>query len=96
MKIEITEAAVQWFKSEYDIDGDTSLRLFVRYGGFGGNIPAFSLGVNIEEPNSIHTQKKVDNLTFFVEESDAWYFEEKDLSITINENLHEPQFNYFA
>lgn len=96
MKIDVSRDVVTWFNKEYDIKGKRDLRLFVRYGGVGGNIPAFSLGVNIEAPENTHASTTVDNLTFFIVESDAWYFEEKDLSITLNEQLHEPKFEYIA
>lgn len=94
MDIIISEAAVNWFKEEYDLTDSETLRFFVRYGGFGGNIPAFSLGVNRESPNDIHAATTVDEITFYVEESDAWYFEDKDLIVSLNESLNEPAFEY--
>lgn len=94
MDIIISDAAVNWFKTEYDINEKTEIRFFVRYGGFGGNIPAFSLGVNLEAPHKTHAETTVDNITFYVEESDEWYFEDKDLMISLNEELVEPKFEY--
>lgn len=94
MDINISSEAVEWFKSEYEIENNADLRLFVRYGGFGGNIPAFSLGVNIEEPNNIHASVEIDDVRFYVEDSDKWYFEDKNLFISINEKLNEPKFEY--
>lgn len=94
MDIIISDAAVNWFKTEYDINDETKMRFFVRYGGFGGNIPAFSLGINLEDPNTMHAATTIDDITFYVEETDAWYFEGKDLVISINETLEEPKFEY--
>src|SRR5690625_645331 len=94
MDIKISNEAAEWFKEEYEINEKVSLRFFVRYGGMGGNVPGFSLGVNIEEPDVIHTSTTLENILFFVEESDAWYFEEKDLIITLDEKMGEPQFSY--
>lgn len=94
MDIIISDAAVNWFKNEYEINEKTMIRFFVRYGGFGGNIPAFSLGVNLESPSKIHAATAVDDVTFYVEESDEWYFEGKDLIISLNEELLEPKFEY--
>lgn len=94
MDIIMSDEVVDWFKQEYDITGKQTLRFFVRYGGLGGNIPAFSLGVNIESPNDLHTATTVDDITFYVEEADAWYFEDKDLVVSLNEKLSEPIFEY--
>lgn len=95
MKIEITEEAANWFKEEYGITGEASLRFFVRYGGgMAGRLPGFSLGVAIEEPEQVHTKTTVSGLTFYIEESDAWYFEDENLIITLDEQTEEPQFTY--
>lgn len=93
MKIKITDEVAQWYKDEFLIDKPTHLRFFVRY-GFGGLIPGFSLGVSEDEPKQIHTATRVNDITFFVEETDAWYFEGKDLSIKLNKTRHEPEFLY--
>lgn len=94
MEIFITNEAVEWFKKEYDIQNKATVRFFVRYGGFGGNIPAFSLGVNLELPNTVYTSTTINEVTFYVEESDAWYFEDKNLYVSFNEKLSEPKFEY--
>lgn len=94
MDIKISNDAVEWFRKEYEIDEKASLRFFVRYGGMGGNVPGFSLGVTREEPDVIHTSTTAGNILFFVEESDVWYFEGKNLIITLDEKMGEPQFSY--
>lgn len=94
MKLEITDKAVEWYENEYEITDMTQMRLFVRYGGIGGLIPGFSLGLSIETPNDIHAEKTINNLTFYIEKQDAWYFEDKDLFIDFNHDLQEPKFIY--
>lgn len=94
MNLEITDQAIEWYKNEYEIKEDTMLRLFVRYGGVGGLIPGFSLGISLESPDEIHIKKTAGNLTFYIEEKDTWYFEDKNLYIGFNEDLHEPEFIY--
>lgn len=95
MNIQITEEAAKWFKEEYDIDGEASLRFFVRYGGgMAGRLPGFSLGVAMEEPENIHTETTVAGVTFFIDAADAWYFEDENLIITLDEKTEEPQFTY--
>ncbi|HLS66352.1 MAG TPA: HesB/YadR/YfhF family protein [Pseudogracilibacillus sp.] len=97
MIIQITEEAANWFKEEYDIAEEASLRFFVRYGGgMAGRLPGFSLGVAFEQPVRVHTETTVAGLTFFIEEADAWYFEDENLIITLDEKTNEPQFTYEA
>src|SRR5699024_12189801 len=66
MNIHVTKDAAAWYKNEYDID-TASIRFFVRYGGLGGNVPGFSLGVHLEEPLNTHTSIKVNGILFFVD-----------------------------
>ena len=94
MNLDITEAAAEWYKDEFDLSQKANLRLFVRYGGVGGLVPGFSIGINIEEPNQIYAKKTINSLTIYIEEKDAWYFGDKDLLIEFNYNLHEPKFIY--
>lgn len=94
MELTITEDAAQWYIDELDIDDDSYLRFYVRYGGVGGLVPGFSIGVNLNSPQHIHTSTVVKGITFYIEESDAWYFEGKNLHISIDERSLEPKFSY--
>ncbi|HLR72511.1 MAG TPA: hypothetical protein VK085_13905 [Pseudogracilibacillus sp.] len=94
MHIKVSDEAAEWFKNEYEIEDEISLRFFVRYGGVGGNVPGFSLGVNFDPPTTIHTSVTVNDVLFYIEESDAWYFDGKDLIVSLNHDLDEPQFTY--
>lgn len=94
MKIVISDEAVAWYKKELDMDKDDTLRFFVRYGGMGGHIPGFSLGINMEAPKKVHAETIVHDIHFFIEEDDAWYFEDKDLIISLHSEREEPQFTY--
>lgn len=94
MQIIISEEAVKWYKDELDITDSTYVRFHVRYGGMGGNVPGFSLGLSMRYPKQMHTSVEVNSMTFYIEEADVWYFEDKDLIITLDEHLNEPQFTY--
>ena len=94
MEIIITEEAVHWYKEELELSDPTYIRFHVRYGGIGGNIPGFSLGISLEEPSQIHTSIEKDFITFYIEESDAWYFDDKNLMISFDEQMNEPQLAY--
>src|SRR5699024_11232488 len=96
MNIHVTKQAAEWYKQELDIDSGT-IRLFVRYGGSGGRIPGFSIGINFDAPISPVTSHTVEQLNFFIEESDAWYFEGSDIHINMDEEINIPLFvNYYV
>ena len=94
LNIMMTDEVFSWYKEELDLNEETSVRFFVRYGGIGGQIPGFSLGISEAEPDNMHTSTKMKGITFFIEEDDVWYFEGKDLIITFDEQLKEPRFTY--
>lgn len=93
MEIQISEEAVNWYKEEFDVES-AAFRFFVRYGGVGDLIPGFSLGVNMESPNNPAVSTTVNGIRFFIEEADCWYFDNKNLNITLDEKQLEPQFAY--
>jgi len=95
MEIEVTREAAKWYKDELDLSASAHIRLFPRYGGVGGLIPGFSLGINLDLPEQIHASTDVEGITFFIEHKDAWYFQDKDhLKIDLNDELNEPEFIY--
>lgn len=94
MEIKITDEATNWYEKELNVETGDAVRFFVRYGGIGGRIPGFSLGINLEQPHTIHASTSINGVTYFIEESDAWYFEGNNLVIQFDEQLEEPQFKY--
>ena len=94
MKLNISKEAANWYKEELHINEVINLRFFVRYGGVGGKVPGFSLGITPDTPEDIHASAEIDGITFFVEETDAWYFEESDLQIKLDNVLNEPELKY--
>lgn len=96
MKLQISKEVAKWYKKELDLTDASQLRFYVRYGGIGGNIPGFSLGIIKDEPANVHASVEVENITFFIENKDAWYFEENDLKIQLNRKIMEPEFKYIS
>lgn len=94
MNIHITNEAVNWYKEELHVTQGDYIRFFPRYGGVGGNIPGFSIGINNDQPTDTGTIKTVDGISFYVEKKDCWYFEDKDLKITLDKKINEPKFSY--
>lgn len=90
----MTDEVINWYENELELNEGSKIRLFVRYGD-GGSIPSFSLGIRLDEPNEIHSEYISENTTYFIEKSDAWYFENKNLYISLNESTYEPEFNVY-
>nr|WP_184530364.1 hypothetical protein [Bacillus benzoevorans] len=93
MQITMSDKVVQWYKEDLALTEGDFVKFYVRYGGFNSFIKGFSLGVDKERPEQTYTQIKKDGITFFMEDTDTWYLEDKDLVIEFNERLGEPEFH---
>jgi len=91
--LQISKEAAQWYITELELNEDSYLRFFVRY-GFGGHIPGFSIGVRKDTPTDIFSSVQVEGITFFIESKDAWYFDNNDLRVSFNSKMQEPVFEY--
>lgn len=94
MKIKISDDAIQWFREEMEVSPGDHIRFFVRYGGSGKWQPGFSLGVTKDEPAKAAVETTHDNVTYFIEENDVWYFDGHDLHVTVNDELQELEYSY--
>ncbi|MFY4774011.1 HesB/YadR/YfhF family protein [Metabacillus sp. RGM 3146] len=94
MKLKVSNKAASWYKEELDLNDGDSLRFFVRYGGNSTIQSGFSLGVINDTPKEAAAMAEANGLTFFVEESDVWYFDQYDLQVNVKEDGDEPEFHY--
>lgn len=92
MKIQLTEEAVNWFKDEFDMEAQDEVRIFVRYGGEGGFQQGFSLGITKELADHPAIQEVIDDVTFYIEEKDLWYFDNQDVTISYNKVKDEIEY----
>ncbi|RSK27147.1 hypothetical protein EJF36_09795 [Bacillus sp. HMF5848] len=92
MKISITNEAVQWYKEELSLTTGY-VKFFVRYGGSSTIQEGFSLGISTEPPQQPAVETTMDGITFYIEEADVWYFDEKDMNITMDDKSNEPKVN---
>lgn len=94
MELNVTNDAARWYKKELAMTTPGFIHFFPRY-GFGGHIPAFAIGINQEEPENMYSSTKVEDITFYVETKDAWYFDDiEKMTIELNKKLNEPEFIY--
>ena len=94
MQIKISDDAFNWFKEEMEVSPGEAVRFFVRYGGASKLQPGFSLGVTKDQPHEMAVQLEQDQVTYFIEQSDVWYFDGYDLQVTVNDDLHELDYSY--
>lgn len=92
MQIKVSNKALNWYKNELSLHEGDCVRFFVRYGGFNCFVTGYSLGIKKEQPERPGIVLKKDGITFFMEEDDVWYLDQKDLVIEFNETLDEPEF----
>jgi uncharacterized protein YneR len=94
MNITVSSDAAEWYKTEMALKQGDKIRFFVRYGGCSTVQTGFSLGVEITEPIDIGAQTMVNEILFFIEEKDLWYFSDYDLHVNFNPILDEAIFEY--
>ncbi|MDC3416948.1 HesB/YadR/YfhF family protein [Aquibacillus salsiterrae] len=92
MKMTITQPAAKWFVDELSLNEGDYVRFLVRYGGHGGIHKGFSLAISNDKPNdpAIHTEAL--GITFYVENSDIWYFDDKDFHIKYSRKYDEIEY----
>ena len=93
MEIKISEDAFKWFHEEMEVAAGESVRFYVRYGGSGLQ-PGFSLGVTKDQPYETAAEVKEDDVLYFIEQKDLWYFDAHDLLVSVNDELHELDYAY--
>lgn len=94
MKIFISPVAMKWFQEEMEtVEGDT-IRFYARYGGSSAVQEGFSLGVTKDKPFEPSVTIQLENVLFFIEERDEWYFDGHDLYVDVDHKLEELAYTY--
>jgi uncharacterized protein YneR len=94
MIISIDERATTWFTSEFKFNKPFSIRMFPLYAGFGQRHKGYSMAFSAETPTNIGFTKEINGITFFVEGSDVWFFEDTETYLSIDNYLNEIQVTY--
>lgn len=88
MNLTITNDAAAWYIEQLGLKAGDSLRFFGKVYGVNG----FSLAINKAEPSKAAVSTTKLDVLFYIEETDTWFFEDRDLNITMDETLKEPKF----
>src|SRR5699024_6537002 len=94
LKITVSKVAANWYKQELSIQPKDNIQFFVRYGGVGGIVPGFFLGMQIKTTEDPQATTKMEGFTIFIEQKDELYFADKELKIQMNHKVNEPEFSY--
>ena len=94
MNIVIKDEALQWFLTEMEATAGDYIRFYARYGGSSPFHEGFSLGMNREVAHEIGVENVVQDIHFYIEQADIWFFNEHNLIVSVNEQLDELQYAY--
>lgn len=97
MKITVSAAAKNWFVEELELAGNASIRFFGKYGGSTNVHTGFITGMEVAAP-TVKTlgELQTDDVLFFVNETDDWFFSGYDLVVDYDETKNEPTYFYTA
>jgi len=94
MEIFLSEEALKWFKEEMETQPGEYIRFYARYGGSSALHDGFSLGVTKEEPMEHSIELVVDDIHFYIESRDEWYFDGHNLHVNVDPKLKELTYTY--
>lgn len=88
MKLNMTNEAANWYIKEMHLSEGDTVKFFGKVYGVNG----FSIALAVMEPSRPEAELTVDGVTFYIERSDAWFFEGKNLEVTLSDDLKEPHY----
>lgn len=94
MELTVTEKAQAWFENELELSKGDSLRIFGKYGGATNVHVGMSTGIEITGPNKPMIEKELNGITYFIEQTDEWFFGNYHLNVDIDDKLKEPTYTY--
>ncbi|KOS63718.1 HesB/YadR/YfhF family protein [Lysinibacillus agricola] len=94
MNIALTDEALQWFKNEMEVGSGDTIRFYARYGGSSPFHEGFSLGMTREEPIEIGVKTVIDDVTYYIDEKDIWFFNDHNLYVDVDATNDELKYEY--
>lgn len=94
MNITLTDKALQWFQQEMEVESGDTIRFYARYGGSSPFHEGFSLGMTREEPIEIGVKAVIDDVTYYIEEKDLWFFNDHNLYVDVDATNDELKYEY--
>lgn len=94
MKLTITPRAQQWFKEEVGVTSDSGIRFYGKIYGKTDVHEGFSIAMSVEAPDQPLVKEEIDGITYFIEETDDWFFKGYDLLVDYDEEKDEPKYKF--
>ncbi|WP_315970018.1 HesB/YadR/YfhF family protein [Bacillus massilinigeriensis] len=95
MKIEISDRALQWFKEEVGLEKGNKVRFYTQIYGTSPIQEGYALAFTIDnDSRNAAVSTVLDDITFFIEESDLWFFNGHDLYVEYNDANDEVEYKY--
>lgn len=94
MELTVTPEALTWFKKELVVDEERGVRFFGKIYGKTQVHDGFSVGMSVDKPERTIVEKKIDDLVFFIDETDEWFFKGYDLEVGYDQTLDEPDYKF--
>ncbi|WP_086315644.1 hypothetical protein A5821_003147 [Enterococcus sp. 7F3_DIV0205] len=94
MELTITPRAQQWFKDEVGVTSDSGIRFYGKIYGKTDVHEGFSIAMSVEAPDQPLVKEVIDGITYFIEETDDWFFKGYDLLVDYDEEKEEPQYKF--
>lgn len=94
MKLVITSEAQNWFKKEVAPTMDKGIRFFGKVYGSTNIHEGFSIAMSVESPEQPMVELTLDGITYFIEETDDWFFIGYDLYVAYDELKDEPTYRF--
>lgn len=94
MEIILSNEAMDWFRNEMEIENGDYIRFYARYGGSSPFHEGFSLGMNREQPHDMGINAVVEDVHFYIEKADEWFFNEHNLVVNVDKGLDELSYTY--
>jgi uncharacterized protein YneR len=95
MKIEVNERVLRWFKEEVGLEEGSAVKFYPQAYGSSPVQESFALAFTIDndlKEVAVHTVS--DDITFFIEDSDLWFFNGHDLYVEYNQANDELEYKY--
>lgn len=94
MKLRITLSAQEWFKREIDIPEGSGIRFYGKAYGKTPVFDGFSIAMSVEAPSHPMAEHVLEGITYFIEDTDDWFFNGYDLVVDYNQQKDEPDYQF--
>lgn len=92
MKIELTEEATDWFEKEMDLVPGDGIHFYGKVYGKTMVHEGFSIAMRKEKPVDPESSTVVDGITYYITDSDTWFFARYDLLVEYDPKLDGPKY----